>query len=268
MSWGKPPDSFVILSCPEQWRGISRDAALLWIRSGRLVVIYQNCGFTATDWFNSASPFYMGDRPYDYGALRYFIFVGAGANGGQGRRPGAGRKSESSKTKAKESEEWESEPAEIDEELETEEVIAPKHVPGKILAAKPPKPTLPGQPPKPTIPDLPPKHTLPDLPPKPTLPDLPPKPALDIPEIPKPPDLPRPPELKVPEIPPLPKPEKRPIEIKVVDALGAPLAGAKYSLVLPDQSRKQGVVGSDGFIRVPDNLFPGEVELILEDLEA
>lgn len=257
MSRGIPPEAADVLGRPDIWRGISRDSALAWLSSGRVVVMYTNYGFRSVAWFGPDSPFFHTSGPYDYAALRYFIFAGgvaggtpAGAKGGIARKP---RKQEASQEQEDEEERI---PLEQGEEFEEMEEVGPSggkpnpflKTTGQValgIAKVPPKPEIPKQP----------------IPPKP---EIPKPPELVKPEIPKIPDKPALPE--VPKVPDLPKPPKLPIEIQLVDAGGKPIAGAKYSMVLPDQSRKQGKSDASGFIRVPDNLLPGEVELILEEL--
>lgn len=64
---------------------------------------------------------------------------------------------------------------------------------------------------------------------------------------------------------PTPTTGKKPIEVKLTDSKGAPMADKAFLIKLPDGSEKKGKSDSQGFIRIPDNTQDGEFELVLTE---
>ncbi|MDB5105355.1 MAG: hypothetical protein JWP91_3044 [Fibrobacteres bacterium] len=56
---------------------------------------------------------------------------------------------------------------------------------------------------------------------------------------------------------------KHPIEFRLTDGAGKSIADAEYEVVLPDGTVRRGKSDADGFVRIPDNLHPGEARLKL-----
>ncbi|GEM_PF-1869672 len=52
-----------------------------------------------------------------------------------------------------------------------------------------------------------------------------------------------------------------PIEFQLTDAMGKPMPGISYRVILPDGTGREGKSEKDGFIRLPDNMHPGEAKL-------
>lgn len=57
------------------------------------------------------------------------------------------------------------------------------------------------------------------------------------------------------------------IEIKLVDPDGAPVAGARYHIQLPDSSVWEGEFDESGTVRV-DGIVPGQATVTFPDLDA
>lgn len=231
MHWpGRPPSVDILLGTPQSWVRLGREDAVRFCRTLPVAVAYLNLGQSVSAWLSPESPFYQASGPYDYASLRYFLFGGSPGTG----TAGGGRGRPQKATKADAAEEMEPVPADAFESWEeTAEGAA------TVSPAKPPSPA-----PRPGLPKPSP------IPPAPGLPSQPELPGFE----------------EAPELPGIPAPEKLPIEIRLVDALGKPMADARYSLLLPDRSRKQGKTDASGFIRLPDNTLPGEVDLVLEGL--
>jgi hypothetical protein len=65
-------------------------------------------------------------------------------------------------------------------------------------------------------------------------------------------------------VPGAPAPKKKvPVEFRLVDAEGNPMAGVAFEAILPDGKGASGNSDAEGFIRFPDNIYPGETKLKL-----
>jgi hypothetical protein len=220
-----------------QWHRITRTQAVQLCRSHRVAVLFQTAGQDAASWFGPESRFFRSDSPYSYDSLRYFLQIGATAGTGWGKSAGMPNKPAAS---------VELEPLEFEDQAtgEMRSLGSP--------AAKTPK--TPGG----TNPS--------DLADDPTQAPQRGFGASDLADIPDLPTLKGFP-IPIPEIPDAAldagKQEIIPIEFRLVDENGVPLAPTPFQLALPDGTVKEGESDADGFIRVPDNTQRGETTLLL-----
>jgi hypothetical protein len=71
-----------------------------------------------------------------------------------------------------------------------------------------------------------------------------------------------------PQEKPKPAPVLRPVEILLVDDLGAPLGKLSYTARFPDGKTESGSSDGDGKIRFPENTQSGDLQLTLTDAET